>query len=155
MKEKLGSRKEELQRAEEILEESRKSKAQGTRPKEIILDEEEEVAQEGPVSAPFQTKGKKKTPPKPKKSSNHQPQKDPQEDVHPLHADLRARQAQADQLQSGQSQSQGLPRQTQQQSQQSNSHSTAQWLQSQNFEQQQQFQEQQQRALEQKWQEQQ
>ena len=65
MKEKLGSREEELQRAEEILEESRKSKAQGTRPKEIILDEEEEVAQEGPVSAPFQTKGKKKTPPKP------------------------------------------------------------------------------------------
>ena len=44
MKERLGSKEEELQRAEEILEESRRSKAQGTRPKEIILDEEEEVA---------------------------------------------------------------------------------------------------------------
>ena len=155
MKEKLGSAEEELQRAEEILEENRKDRAQGTLPKEIDLEEEEEVAQEGPVAAPFQTKGKKKTPPKPKKSSNHQPQKDPQEDVHPLHAGLRARQAQADQTQSGQSQSQGLPRQTQQQRQQSNSHSTAQWLQSQNFKQQQQFQQQQQQALEQKRQEQQ
>ena len=155
MKEKLGSREEELQRAKQILEENRRLKSQGAKPKEIVLDEEEEVAQEGPVSAPFQAQGKKKTPPKTRKNPNHQPQKGPQEDVHPLHANLRARQAQADHLQSGQGQSEGLPRQTQQINRQESNHSTAQWLQSQNFEQQQQFQQQQQQALEQKRQEQQ
>ena len=103
MKEKLGSAEEELQRAEEILEENRKDRAQGTLPKEIDLEEEEEVAQEGPVSAPFRSQGKKKTPPKPKQNSNHQPERKPQEDVHPLHVGLRARQAQADQAQTGQS----------------------------------------------------
>ena len=151
MKEKLGSKEEELQRAKEILEENRKNKAEKTQLKEINLEEEEEIAEEGPVnSAPFQSQGKKKTPPKAKQNPNHQPQKRPQEDVHPLHAGLRARQAQASQAQTGQSQSQGLLRQTQQLSQQSANQSTAQWLQSQDFNQQQQLQQQQQQALEQK-----
>ena len=146
MKERLGSKEEELQRAKEILEENKKNKAKKSQPQEINLEEEEEVVKEEPLnSALFQPQGKRKTPPKEKANPNHQPQRRPQEDVHPLHAGLMARQAQASQAETGQSQSQGLPRPTQQQQQQqSTTQGMAQWLQSQDFTQQQQ------QALEQK-----
>ena len=92
MKERLGSKEEELQRAKEILDENRRNRAKKSQPQEINLEEEEELPKEEPQnSAPFQPQGKRKTPPKEKANPNHQPQRKSQEDIHPLHAGLRAR----------------------------------------------------------------
>ena len=150
MKTRMGSKKEELQRAKEILKEAEEDKKRRNLPPVVnLIDEEEEVTEEENANhAPFQTKSKKKTPPRAKGNPNHQPPKD-QGDIHPLHAGLRARRAQAKSSTTGQGQSQDLPmrsqqQQQQQQQQQVTTKGTAQWLQSQDFS------EQRQQALDQK-----
>ena len=66
METRMGSTKEELQRAKEILRQAQEDKRKRSQPLTVVLDQEEEEAmeEEQPSSTPVKTKGKKEDPTK-------------------------------------------------------------------------------------------